>query len=273
MAVLARSVPWTQQPQVSAQAARGGQFSSGLYFLALPEQNGFVDVISGGRDNGGGSSYPHYVNSGTIIRNPPTVNNGFQTKTALDSINGPFTLFTEFRLNSQSRQTAFISADLGTGAGFGIGLDWSDFVSKGIQYWNGGSTHAVSAAGAFVDEFRMVRIAITHDGATLKFFSGGMLHSSVANTTLPAANTNRKTYIMGSYFGANSFGSTSIAAAWNRPLSDSEIRAVSANPWQLFAPMRRFMPSAAVSAFPTLSGLTFIDITANSARPRVTITF
>ena len=71
--------------------------------------------------------------------------------------------------------------------------------------------------------------------------------------------------------GRFSIGYIGHAAGWN---DQAWASALSANPWQIFAPMRRFLPGAAApTGVPTLSGLTFIDITATSARPRVTLTF
>lgn len=55
------------------------------------------------------------------------------------------------------------------------------------------------------------------------------------------------------YFGAYSGGSKTrvlLSAVWARALSDDEIRSVSENPWQIFAPRetRLFMPASAVGS-------------------------
>lgn len=60
---------------------------------------------------------------------------------------------------------------------------------------------------------------------------------------------------------------------WSRPLSDSELRAWHANPWQLFAPQRATFFSLPGTSGPVLSAPTVIDITSTSVRPRVTITY
>ncbi|MBK7515370.1 MAG: hypothetical protein IPI51_07120 [Betaproteobacteria bacterium] len=59
-------------------------------------------------------------------------------------------------------------------------------------------------------------------------------------------------------------------ATWNRQLSESESRSVSANPWQLFAKRRIPIPTAAAAATaPTITALSAISITATSAQPRI----
>lgn len=57
-----------------------------------------------------------------------------------------------------------------------------------------------------------------------------------------------------------------------RPVTEAEVISVLRNPWQLFE-RRIWVPQSAVSGVPTLSLATVTDITASSARPRVTLTF
>ena len=68
----------------------------------------------------------------------------------------------------------------------------------------------------------------------------------------------------------NSFGL--LAAGWGRALSPDEVASFSANPWQLFAPRRIWVPQAAITGLPTLSLPTYVpgSLTATGFRPRVT---
>ena len=67
------------------------------------------------------------------------------------------------------------------------------------------------------------------------------------------------------------------AGAYDRALQDVEIAQLTANPWQLFAPRRIWVPVAAAggATLPTLSNATFVpgSVTATSFRPRVTATY
>lgn len=67
-------------------------------------------------------------------------------------------------------------------------------------------------------------------------------------------------------------GQVALAAFWSRTLSEAELRAVRAAPWQLFAPRRIWVPQAAISGLPTLSLPTYTpgSLTATGFRPRVT---
>ena len=68
-------------------------------------------------------------------------------------------------------------------------------------------------------------------------------------------------------------GSVYLVAAWREALPAAVMTRLTANPWQLFAPRRLLVPVAAGGGIPTLSAATVFAITANSAQPRVTVTF
>ena len=58
-------------------------------------------------------------------------------------------------------------------------------------------------------------------------------------------------------------------------IPDALAEALSANPWQLFAPQCIYIPTAAAAGYthPTLSLATATEITATGFKPRVTYTF
>lgn len=66
-------------------------------------------------------------------------------------------------------------------------------------------------------------------------------------------------------------GEFTYFAAFNRALSDAELISVATNPWQLFKPLRIYIPTAAAAATaPTITALSAINITATSAQPQIT---
>jgi hypothetical protein len=67
-----------------------------------------------------------------------------------------------------------------------------------------------------------------------------------------------------------------LGVFWGRALTDAEIRQVSADPWQLFAPLQIWIPATAAASFnPTLSLPTYVpgSLTSSAFRPRVTATW
>lgn len=73
--------------------------------------------------------------------------------------------------------------------------------------------------------------------------------------------------------GRNLSGVVNDIAFFRRALSPAEVWQLASGPaWQLFAPRRLLVPVAA-GGIPTLSAATVFAITANSAQPRVTVTF
>ena len=75
------------------------------------------------------------------------------------------------------------------------------------------------------------------------------------------------------FTGEGTSGRCSLFAYWTRDLSSAELRSLSANPWQLFAPERRVSYFFPASAIPTLSAATAVSIGSTTATPRVTVTF
>ena len=74
--------------------------------------------------------------------------------------------------------------------------------------------------------------------------------------------------------GRNLSGVVNDTVFFRRALSPAEVWQLASGPaWQLFTPRRLLVPVAAASGIPTLSAATVFAITANSAQPRVTVTF
>ena len=69
-------------------------------------------------------------------------------------------------------------------------------------------------------------------------------------------------------------GGLLLVCVWGRKLSVAELKGFEANPWQLFAPRRIYIPtSTAAATVPTLSNLSARLITSSSAQPQIDYTF
>jgi len=87
--------------------------------------------------------------------------------------------------------------------------------------------------------------------------------------------THPSTKYLGANFAAGQLlnGKIYLVAFWNRLLSAAEHAALALNPWQLFAPRRIYIPTAAAAAgVPTLSASTYVSgsLTSTGWRPQVT---
>lgn len=105
----------------------------------------------------------------------------------------------------------------------------------------------------------------------------GVNRTSSLSAVITAATTiraNPSELRVGSNGGGTPDFDIAYVRMWRRGMSDEEAGAYqSTSPWQLFAPRRLLVPVAAGGGIPTLSAATVFAITANSAQPRVTVTF
>ena len=114
-----------------------------------------------------------------------------------------------------------------------------------------GSVAQVLGATSVAVNTRYVFAVVSRQTTLRETYRNGVFESSI-NTSL-AFPTNLNTFNVGveRYNGSLAgyfVGSIPIAAVFNRALTAAEIASISANPWQLFAPLSRpvFAPSAAV---------------------------
>jgi hypothetical protein len=113
-------------------------------------------------------------------------------------------------------------------------------------------------------------LAATHSGTAQVCYFNNAVIASASITETPSC--------LGASFGGgddtnpnNWHGALYFQAFWNRALTAAEIASLNANPWQLFAPRRIYIPTAAAAAgAPTITALSAIGITATSAQPRIT---
>jgi len=140
--------------------------------------------------------------------------------------------------------------------------------SDGTLYFEGwGSELAISGLTYGQD-----RLLFTGGQAGKRVYKNGSLVGSNAGTG-SVTLTGRVAGISSDAENNNDYANVFIVAAWNRQLSDSEARAWTRNPWQVFAPRQIVIPTiTAAPSLPTLSAATYVpgSITATGFRPRVT---
>ena len=122
--------------------------------------------------------------------------------------------------------------DLHSSAGFGLRF----YVNGGGSVGTNELREGVTAASG-----RRYVAAATLSGAVSKLYSNGYVVAS--SVSFPAKNAStgdtqigRRTY---SGFNEPANGVMPICLMWSRALSEAEIRSVSVNPWQIFAPISR----------------------------------
>jgi hypothetical protein len=64
-----------------------------------------------------------------------------------------------------------------------------------------------------------------------------------------------------------------LSMVWGRSLGDAEVLDIGANPWQLFAPRRIWIPvSTGAAVAPTLTAAIAYNLGSTTVTPRVTFT-
>lgn len=102
------------------------------------------------------------------------------------------------------------------------------------------------------------------------YVSGTAYYASLGNP--PAATVNKATIagrISASVPGAYLSGIILFTAFWRRGLTDAEARSLSVNPWQLFKGQEQSIQTY----YPVLSNAQAVNITNNTATPKVTVTY
>ncbi len=272
--------PWTRQPGGSADVARQSPLARGLVLFApgsVMTNTAVVDLLrlSDGAFRGG--SGPTVVPSGRAVSFDGAFNSGginWGTSALLKS--SSFTWTGIFNIASFSTPycpiffwsrptdsyTMFVKND-GKLALYCARSGSSAFYDgNGVHTIQTGVTYRLTLTSVENGPFRAY-VNGTLDGTTNTALGGFGDTLGTVWINHEDVNINEKWAGWGRDF-----------AFWNRALSASEIAELHAHPWQLFAPLiRRMTFAAGAPTVPTLSAATAIDITATSARPRVTITF
>jgi hypothetical protein len=140
----------------------------------------------------------------------------------------------------------------------------------------GGSARTLTASVGITNNRITTAIAV-YDGATMRLWQDGVLVGTLATTgSLVYPTGGSSGPALGNFWDFNAsnrafVGRVFLGALWDRALADAEVAALTANPWQLFAPQQIFVPRAAAApALPDLSAITPSLITATGWRDTIT---
>ena len=124
-------------------------------------------------------------------------------------------------------------------AAYGI-IDYSGTGTLRGLVATGGTSY--SATGSIIPNMRPIVLSTRYDGSKVEIFMGGVLDGSRScSGTLSYPNASDSGVAIGNYYSysatARSFnGDVYLTAVWDRALSDTELRSISENPYQILRP-------------------------------------
>ncbi len=139
---------------------------------------------------------------------------------------------------------------------------------------SGGGYIEARSATSIVGVGAVTLVGVYKPAGVVELWQDGRLVASASGTG-GAVSWNATLFRLGARAIGGSFtfdGRILLAAVIDSQRSAESPADISTNPWQLFEPRRVWIPQSAPSSIPVLSAATVFDITATSARPRVTIT-
>lgn len=229
---------WTQQPQVPVQIDWSNPITRGLVDVINAADlrsviNKVPAVTTGAVD-------PGIASNGRVRRTPATGNNKDAYTGTWSMINVPLTLIAMYRITNAAYSSRIAGNLASSTYGYGIAPNTTNFCA--IIARSGVNT---ILTGATVNTALKVD-AITVDATNASFYENGKL------TAGPTAHGGMATPTGDFTFGAENGASNTdaadyyLSALFNRVLSNSEIRSISNNPWQIFQPIERhiFLPIA-----------------------------
>ena len=225
---LLRPTPWTTQPQQACEIDWSNPICRGLAFAILPSSKGTSNLNIG------------VTKHGSIATNsiPDT-----RSRTTTS----PFTIFAMgiFYSSTANNPSLFSSPaswnSLSDNAGCQL-FRLHDTGDLAFGIWNNNNQVLTIAGVSPVG--KQLSLVGSYDGTTARFYSDGNLAVSAASSGCRVVAGN---VVMGS--SAAGLVGGQVSAAWDRVLSDAEIKSLSTNPWQIFKPIPRriFAPVATSS--------------------------
>lgn len=251
MGILVR--PWTVQPQVAVGV--DGNYSNKLEFLFHAPFNELigaggkvVDAIAGNTPTQGGLFAATGIVRHYAIGNlNPTVSVSVMAVVVLDASSG-------------ANERIFLAQEPSTPPYQGYGL-FRNNTGK-IAFGAGNSGSIITEATEGTGQTGGHTYIGTFDGANVILYRDGVQVASVARSSAISYTANSVPFLGGYYPGSPNTtqylrGKTGLVAVWgNRALSPAEARTLSANPWQLFAPLsRRLWVPVSAGGSPALTGV------------------
>lgn len=233
------------QPQQTPQIDRGNPLTSGLIAGVIPSQR--VDFVTGRQYTQGGTYATAAAQPGVglvtdgnaayIVAPIPQIVLTQWTIMAVVRANAPAVDARAVSLANSTTNTPYIP--LGTGT--------SDVRQvRVLAQSDSGSLPANQSSVGFGFDGPTRVLAMTYDGNNVRCYIDGVLDTTAPTSSGATWTVNQ--FAVGAQVrtSAVSFwkGSTFLATAHKRALSDAEIKSLSANPWQLLVSPQRILPLA-----------------------------
>ena len=264
--------PWTRQPQVVVGIDWSKSVTKGLVHCYLNNRE-VVKAVNP-------------VNGSAITRGPSWITcSGTQNLAlganigALDQSIAANSAWTKICLVKPS-SLAVRNTPIGVyGGGVSIGIGMGYTTSSKVFVYPGNATgYTTEYFDGYWVAGEWITAGASFDNAAAtktKIYKNGVSVGAVTTNSPGAVYGSFTTISIGYGYGSNTLsgwiGDVQFIGIWNRMLSDVEHATVAQNPWQLFAPRRIYIPTAAAAAgAPTITALSARSITATSAQPRIT---
>ena len=238
--------PWTQQPQVATEIDWGNPITRGLV-IAENHSNPRLDAFNAPTKKVG----PSYRGSGGVATRFVSASSQYFKQSNTKLTNYPLTFLSVFQRASRpfdgiligigagtNRQILYVNQDniaCFSGAGGTTAQAASTNTELGM-YGPGDARCAVGVVSAANSR------SVYLDGVSVGFDST-TVSTGASNTAVIGCYWNNDA--PSAYFNGDIY----LSLAWNRALTDAEIRNISQNPWQIFKPIPRyiFAPSSAAT--------------------------
>ena len=270
MSGIALNLPWDSQPQDAVELDWGNPLAVGVRAADIPAIGPYLRIgaptlnptSKGIAFKGDGSSQAFY-------RDIPGSVAASDGQTVMALVMGAQS--TDRRCYGLADASSYI---------FFIGSSASTATKMRLWYRAPNTDIVGSDTSATVFEDGVPHLAVMRfQNGVLDSFVDGIPDSSVSGSpagTSAALQVGISGLVRASSGAAYAATNVVLGVFWGRALTDAEIRQVSADPWQLFAPRQIWIPTTAAASFnPTLSLPTYVpgSLTSSAFRPRVTATW
>lgn len=281
--------PWTRQPISRGVVDRGNPLSRGVLLAAHAAEPGLTQNLATRSVTPAGIALASATDNACQFGPIPALQNAdlVTVQTLLYAASAPSGTF-----RTRIFGTRGTTEGDSNRRGWEVSLDGGTFVEANVQVFDSGGSRfpdliTTSYSGSDVTgkllfaTFQISRNVGAGTGTATAWLKTLDLPESTASTSIAAfgddtAAVNRPE-ICGKEAGntTNSDFAVLQVIARTGTISDNERFAWYRNPWQIFAPLSRFVGFAApaASGIPVLSAATAISITATTADPQVTLTF
>lgn len=255
MATIINSTSWTSQPQQAVGIDWSNPITRGL--AAALNYSGF-DNVGGLTLSRSGTLSVSPTSAGLSSGSSGTAYFSLSTRNIVAPTNTAFSVVGTFRANNATQTNKYIAYLRDSGGTGNQAAVIFGYVANKIEFFAPQFTGADPRTGSqiTVPDTNPHTFAYCYDGSNWSGYIDGVQVFSVSRTfSCNVANTNLVSTLL-SANGSNTLDGSIIQwSTFNRGLSPSEARSITANPWQIFKPLPRriFAPAPIAGGLYTLT--------------------